>query len=238
MPQDPRKRQKKLEQKKAKRKAAKKDESRVKSAGLVGQLKDAAQHPLHECWMADTTFEQGMGGVMVSRKTPDGYIAFGVFLLDVYCLGVKDAHCGVVAPYEYSQKFAKHKLPYIPVPIEPAAARKIVESAVAFARSLGFSPHADYNKAKFIFGNINPDDCPDEFEFGQDGKPHFISGPYDGPSRCKQILNTLERTCGHGNYYFTLGGDEETILAHQETLQNLGNEEYEGGSEGDPESRF
>ena len=39
-------------------------------------------------------------------------------------------------------------------------------------------------------------------EFGHDGKPYFISGPHDSPSRCQQIIKTLERSCGQGNYHF------------------------------------
>jgi hypothetical protein len=47
-----------------------------------------------------------------------------------------------------------------------------------------------------------------EFNFGDRGKPHFISGPYDSQSRIGQIRDTLERTCGKDSYNITilLGG--------------------------------
>lgn len=33
--------------------------------------------------------------------------------------------------------------------------------------------------------------------FGRDGKPFYFSGPYDNP---RKVVQTLERTCGPGNY--------------------------------------
>jgi hypothetical protein len=209
---NPKKRQKKLEQKKAQRKSKKQEVARVKSAGLVGQIKQSVTLPIHECWQGDGLFHRGMGQILVSRKMPDGFMIFSVFLLDTWCLGVKDVYCGILGPFEYSKKFAPHHLPSKLIDIAPAEARKIVEGAVAFAKRCGFAPHPDYNKAKLIFGDINPEECTKEFEFGKDGVPHFMPGPHDNPSRCKQVLMTLDRNCGPGNYHYTMMMDEAAGL--------------------------
>jgi hypothetical protein len=37
-------------------------------------------------------FSQGMAEVRLSRKLADGMVASGVFLVDLHCLGVKDAY--------------------------------------------------------------------------------------------------------------------------------------------------
>jgi hypothetical protein len=79
-----------------------------------------------------------------------------------------------------------------------------VETAVAYARNLGLPPHPDYHEAKLIFGSIDPAECMEEFEFGQNGKPYFFAGPHDTPERCRQILNALERSCGPGGFDFTM----------------------------------
>src|SRR5205807_7457937 len=88
--------------------------------------------------------------------------------------------------------------------VHPSAARKLVEGAVEYALALGFHPHADYAKARHIFGDIDPAECTEEFEFGKDGKPFFVAGPYDTPNRCRLILNTLERSCGAGGYDYMM----------------------------------
>jgi hypothetical protein len=88
--------------------------------------------------------------------------------------------------------------------LHPAAARKLIESAVQYAHSLGLRPHPDYLKAKLIFGGIDSSECTEEFEFGKDGKPFFVAGPYDTPERCRQILMALEQSCGQGRYDYLM----------------------------------
>jgi hypothetical protein len=78
----------------------------------------------------------------------------------------------------------------------------LVEGAVRYALDLGLPSHADYRKAKLIFGDISGETCPEQYTFGKDGKPFFFSGPYDSPARCEQILRTLRNHCGPEGYHF------------------------------------
>jgi hypothetical protein len=86
----------------------------------------------------------------------------------------------------------------------PSTARKLVEEAVAYAATIGFQPHPDYRKARLIFGDIDASQCDEQFTFGKDGKPYFIGGPYDDMARCRQVINTLQRTCGEGNFHYLI----------------------------------
>jgi hypothetical protein len=205
MPADPRKRQKKLERLKAKRKAKQHQLTREKSAGLPERLAAAANYPVLQSWVTMPLWKEGMGSVSLSRQLPNGQVAFAVFLVDRYCLGVKDAFADVSSRQQYEDRIVrKTRAQFSVQELSPAAARKLVESAVEYAKGLGFPPHPDYQRAKLIFGGIDPTECKEEFEFGKDGKPLFIAGPHDGPQRCQQILKTLERTCGPGNFDFVL----------------------------------
>jgi hypothetical protein len=89
----------------------------------------------------------------------------------------------------------------------PAAVRKLVEGAVAYARGFGFAPHPDYYKACPIFGDIDAAACTEQFEFGKDGKPFFIAGPNETPERCRRIMQILERSCGPGGSTFLIPMD-------------------------------
>ena len=141
----------------------------------------------------------------LSRQLPNGLIAFGVFLVDRYCLGVKNALADVTSQSTYDQEIArKMRSEFTSKELPPAAARKLIESAVEYARSLGFSPHTDYHKAKLIFGDIDAGQCTEGFEFGKDDKPLFIAGPHDSPERCRQIMKTLTESCGQGGFDYLI----------------------------------
>src|SRR5216683_2416038 len=95
MPTDPRKRQKKQERRAAKRKAKHHELVRHKHAGLPERLTAAIRYPvLHSCATMDL-WDQGLGWVCLSRALPSGQVGFAVFLVDRYCLGVKNAMADV-----------------------------------------------------------------------------------------------------------------------------------------------
>ncbi|MBV9121901.1 MAG: hypothetical protein JO112_00910 [Planctomycetes bacterium] len=202
MPVDPRKRQKKQERRASKRKAKQHQLAKEKSAGLPERLTAAARFPVRDCWVSEDLWNQGLGYVILSRQLPNGMVAFVNFLVDRYCLGVKDALATIIHESEY-EKFVRDMFSRFDLEKwDPPAARKLVEDAVAYAANIGFRPHPDYHKAKLIFGDIDASACQEEFEFGQDGKPTFIAGPHDTPQRCRQILQILEQHCGPDNYHF------------------------------------
>jgi hypothetical protein len=153
--------------------------------------------------VSDDLWDQGLGYVCLSRELPNGAVAFAMFLVDRYCLGVKNALVEITSRATYDSRIEdKMRRECETEDVTPAAARKIVERAVEYARSLGFHPHPDYQKAKHIFGSIDPNECKEEFEFGKDGKPFFIAGPRDTPERCRRIMKTLEQSTGPGGSHF------------------------------------
>jgi hypothetical protein len=224
---DPRKRQKKLERRAAKRKARRKELIRQKNRGLGELLSMASGAPILHSRIAESLWEEGLGHVMLSRQLPKERVAVAMFLVDRFCLGVKDCYGQLLSRAGYGdmckQLDAKAEL----LDHSPADVRKLVEDAVAYARELGFEPHADYHRAKLIFGDIDPRESRKEFEFGQEGKPLFISGPFDSPERCRRIISTLKHSCGPGGYHYLMA------VEPSETVRLLGeddetSEDFEG----------
>ncbi len=168
-----------------------------------------------ESFRSATLFEVGCGYLVLSRYKSDGRVEAGFFLLDVFCLGVKDAgFCRFTdfADFEKSlldplfREDGRERM-------MPGAGRKLAEEAVAYARSLGFAPGADYKKASRVFGGISTADCSEQFDFGKDGKPFYIQGPSDSPERREWILRALETRCGEGGFQFIVAsecGDSES----------------------------
>ncbi|HEV3259056.1 MAG TPA: hypothetical protein VG013_19445 [Gemmataceae bacterium] len=205
MPTDPRKRQKKQERRAAKRKAKHHQLAREKQAGLAERLTAAAKYPVLDSCATTALWDEGLGWVCLSRELPSGHVAFAVFLVDRYCLGVKNVMADVVGRFEYnSQIVSKMRSHFSAKDLSPADVRKLVEEAVEYARGLGLHPHPDYQKAKRIFGDIDAGASTEQIEFGKGGKPLFIAGPNDTPERCRQILKTLEETCGPGGFHYQI----------------------------------
>lgn len=204
---DPRKRQKKLAQRKAQRKEKAKTlqvKQQQHLAYEAHRIAAAARYPIHQCMASATMFAGGMGTVILSRRAPNGDIVTGMFLLDTFCLGVKSAFARFLLPYEYDEMVSQTRQNELLQAVEPSYARKLVESAVVYAASLGFKPDPDYATAKDIFGDIDASKCTQEFTFGKDGKPLYISGPLDSPLRRQQIVATLEKNCGAGNFDYVV----------------------------------
>ena len=97
-------------------------------------------------------------------------------------------------------------------PAEPACARKLVEQAADYARSLGFAPHPNYKLGARVFGGINAADCPLRFTFGKDGKPFYFRGPHETEAQAEAIVRQLEKHCGPGNFDYVIAlGDGEQL---------------------------
>jgi hypothetical protein len=163
----------------------------------------------HEALRSANLFDSGLGHLVASRFRADGRVEAGFFLLDVFCLGVKDAgfhEFNSIADYEESlvdRLFPDGNS----VRMTPEAARKLTEDAISYARGLGFSPAADCKKASRVFGGITTANCHEQFVFGQNDKPLYIKGPLDSPARVERILRALEARCGEGGYHYIVVGD-------------------------------
>jgi len=161
--------------------------------------------PILHCAISDEIWHEGIGQALVSRQMKNGDVAFAVFLVDAYCLGVKDVFMNIVPQATYDLKIhAKIARQCSLIPTTPERARKLIEGAVQYAFDLGLPPHPDYRTAELIFGDVSSESCTEEFAYGKDGKPFFFAGPNDDPYKCQQILRTLENHCGPGGYHYVL----------------------------------
>jgi hypothetical protein len=95
-------------------------------------------------------------------------------------------------------------------PWDPACAVKLILDAVAYAKGLGLQPHRDYHKAARIIGNIDPENCPKTFQFGEDGKPFYVQGPNETALDANRVMRTLIQRLGPDgfHYFLVLSRDE------------------------------
>lgn len=133
----------------------------------------------------------GLVGVLVARRDggATGPASVCGYLIDPYCLGVKNA----LGP----RPMSRHQLArfvdrffevfdgVIEAPLD--LARHLVWGSVAYAHGLGFEPHPDFLPAA---GHVEPlgDEEAAAIGFGRDGKPFYVQGPYDD---AEFVLSTL-----------------------------------------------
>lgn len=205
-------RQKKLAKKKEKRKSIVKSKLGALAYAASNSALLYSQYPIHECLIPVNLFETGLGNVIVARKTPEGNIAVSAFIVDVFCLGVKDAFFMLLAEDDYEVQL---KLGFMQTQgcafekIHQSCAKKLLEGAIAYADNLGFKAHPDYKNAANILKGVDAGACPVAYVYGKDGKPFYISGPHESPARVEKIIDTLRKKCGDGgfDYIAGIGGD-------------------------------
>ncbi len=201
------KEQKRLAKKKAKLVAKHKKLARQNSTNPAIRLAHSDQWPIHEALVPVRLWESGIGNLLISRHMPDGKIAMAAFLVDAYCLGIKDAFWHIMAVSEYeAQKgqIAERVGPFKAV--TPEYFSKLVHQAADYGQSLGFAPHRDFRHARLLLAGIDPSLCPDEYEFGFEGKPMFVSGPHDSPEMCRLVAQKVQDAGGH--FVIGAGGHE------------------------------
>jgi hypothetical protein len=178
---------------------------------LGTRMRRMAGASIHSCLISETLFELGKGYVLLARKATDGRMAVATFLLDVYCVGVKDVILRVGEASEIGRFIEAVGEAEPMVAIEPARARKLLRDLVAWSRSIGLAPHPDYATAEPLFGDISPDSSDESFSFGKDGKPFLIPGPDDTPARLRKRIEALLRTVGEGGFEYMLEveGDDD-----------------------------
>src|SRR5690348_17015940 len=101
MPRDERKHQKALMKKRSKQKAVAQHESYQQAltpSSPQAILRRARTFHLYECLISDNWNKKdnmGLVEVLVARQQPDGNICFGVYLVDTFCLGLKNTFANV-----------------------------------------------------------------------------------------------------------------------------------------------
>ena len=165
---------------------------------------------IYECLINDGWKEGGMATVMVSRKHTNGNVTFAIYLVDLYCLGVKDTlFLFNVSELMYRQQLQRFYEMDEFTKIEYKLAHNIIYAAVEFAGDYGFIPDKLFtNVTQYLLEEDTEDIELIDIECGLHGKPAYFQGPNDNQATIKRILNQLERTAGRGNYNYTLGVDD------------------------------
>jgi hypothetical protein len=188
--------QKKLAKRKAERSQKQKLAALLSAPGLPQMALLARKGTITKTAVSVELWERGIGYAWISRTLVDGRVVFANFMLDVWCLGVKDVIFDVrsLGKAQEIYRNLEHQLAWRA--IAPADLRELVHQAVDYAKAIGFAPHPDYRHAQAILEGIEGE-ARETFTFGKDGHPLYISGPYDSLEKSRIISEKVAAIGGH-----------------------------------------
>lgn len=211
------KQQKKLAKQKAKRQAKRTVLARRSSKDPTVRLQQTEKWPVVQALVSTGLWEEGIGYLVLAREDPDGGTVFASYLVDVFCLGVKDCFWEAGTREEYRNMIERMEEVQDLSPIKPACLVKIITGAVEFADSFGFSPHPDFRHASLLLAGIDPSTCREEYTFGRDGKPFYIQGPNESRGQAMAIAERVREAGGH--YVAVASGEDLEDLEGLEALE-------------------
>jgi hypothetical protein len=144
---------------------------------------------------------RGLSQILVTRMERGNYLVCS-YLVDYWCLGVKSTFGPrKMEPRKYEhfvqQSFDNFEEDFREISL--VQAQSIIFGALDYADRLGLKPDPDFERSKIQLGQ-RPEQLID-IEFGQNGKPMYVNGPYDNPDK---IIDTLRRSVGDGNFHYVM----------------------------------
>lgn len=119
----------------------------IQSITIPSQIIKARNYPIHSCYANSEWKDRGITTVFITRAKPDGLFIAGIYLIDIWCLGVKDAFYQINIS-EHQLEEIIHKNPNEPlIQVSSDFAHSLIYGAVRYAEKLGFKPHRDFKMA-------------------------------------------------------------------------------------------
>lgn len=158
-----------------------------------------------KCYMfADEEWRDGLGYVIVIREHTGGKKSFAVYMVDRWCVGVKDTFFNVRQDDDSIEELLSKVGEYRLQEVSYNEAHNMVWGAVDYAEEAGIKPHKDFATTQY-FLEEDTDEIPlIEYEFGKDGKHYLVAKSQLELSKylqpMKKNLSENEYTCVVADY--------------------------------------
>jgi hypothetical protein len=181
---------------------AQKRRAETLEASLPARVLRAADAPIQRCFLDETLFDVGIGTLVLARGATPHHVRFASFLIDVFCLGIKDVTFDSVDAdiFEIYMEATDAGSPMASV--DPSYGRKLLRDLAVWSQSIGFPPHRDFAAVERLFGDVSADASDAVFRFGRDGKPFYIPGPFESATVIRRRIEQLQKHLGEDGFEF------------------------------------
>jgi hypothetical protein len=181
---------------------AQKRRAEILGASLPARVLRAADAPIQHCFLTEAVFDIGMGTLVLARGATPHHVALSSFLVDVFCLGIKDVMFESVEREVFEIYMDATDAGSPLVSVDPSYARKLLRDLAAWSQSIGFAPHRDFAAVEQVFGDVSADASDAGFRFGRDGKPVYIPGPTETAPLIRRRIAQLQKHLGDDGFGF------------------------------------
>jgi hypothetical protein len=181
---------------------AQKRRAEVLEASLPARVLRAAHAPIQHCFLTESVFDIGMGTLVLARGATPRHVALSSFLIDAFCLGIKDVMFESVESEVFEMYMDATDAAAPMVSVDPSYARKLLRDLAAWSQSIGFAPHRDFAVVERMFGGVSADASDAVFRFGRGGKPVYIPGPSDTAPLIRRRIEQLQKYLGDDGFGF------------------------------------
>lgn len=169
-----------------------------KSGGVLPATEAHTKFPVVECRINSSWKTDGISPVIVVREVSPTQYVFISYLIDMWCLGLKDTMIKLGASKWDLEAIYRRGRDMVPISYQDA--RSMILGGIDFARKLDIPPHASW---KGMPSSFIESEAPYEkkFSFGNNGVPYYFQGPYDHKLfDIDEVLRKVEQAKG----YYTL----------------------------------
>ena len=181
---------------------AQKRRAEVLEASLPARVLRAAHAPIQHCFLTESVFDIGMGTLVLARGATPHHISLSSFLIDVFCLGIKDVMFDLFERDVFEMYMDATDAMSPMISVDPSYARKLLRDLAAWSQSIGFAPHRDFAVVERMFGDVSADASDAIFRFGRDGKPVYIPGPIETAPLIRRRIEQLQKYLGDDGFGF------------------------------------
>jgi hypothetical protein len=172
---------------------------------------------IYECMVNTGWQDSGIASIFIARKHSNGNITYGSYLMDTWCLGLKDTSSRFNVAIEHWEEI-KEQMDEQGEGFEPIhynLAHNIIFGGIEFAADYEFKPHKDFSLTQFILEEDDERIPIEEVEFGLDGKAHLVV--FNEDHKAKAALNYLKANFEKGEFTFAIEGDRNFENDEDET---------------------
>lgn len=154
------------------------------------------------CYVSDDMTECGEGYVIVTRKHTGGRISMAMYLVDTYCIGVKNSFFRLRLESEELEEMLDRATDLRECTYDEA--HNWVYGAISWAEEAGIAPHKSFAVTQYMLEEDSDNIPLIEYEFGRNGKHYLMANSNLEASR---YLPLLRKSLGEGNFTFTIRDD-------------------------------
>lgn len=172
------------------------------------------------CYLNRNWRESGLASIHVLRRVPGGGLALGAFLVDIWCLGLKDAWGRLdITMEQFREMMDRYPAEADLVRVDVGVAQRLVAGGIRFARQNSFRLPAKYERWTALLGEIPDPASADLSDFSADGKLCYVGEMED--LRRRLVRRTPQEFLQQPGLEFIVGPDADPPARVDETQESF-----------------